>query len=365
MSSSTLPARLSAPARPSTLEGRGAVGGVDDQLGAGGRVGEGGQADARVRGRARRRTAGCPCRPARCGPGSPAGRGCRRSRRGRARARRPAIAWPTMPVPRTAMFMVVPSGGARVDRSVYRCVDASRQICLLSSAWPLPSARQRILDTAFRLFYAHGLRAVGVDTDHRRVGRRQGHLLQALPGQGRPGARLPRQGRRDLEPAAARGGRGRRPGPARTSWSGCSTRSASACRRDGYHGCAFINAAAEATPGTPVHDRTVAHKRDVLAWVRGLAAEAGAADPGRAGPLADPAARRRAGQRGARRRPGLRRPRPRLRRAPGRGRPTVTGRPRRGQPAGGWSWPDSSAASACSLVACTAPSACSGGPYTV
>ena len=27
-----------------------------------------------------------------------------------------------------------------------------------------PSARQRILDTAFRLFYARGLRAVGVDT---------------------------------------------------------------------------------------------------------------------------------------------------------------------------------------------------------
>jgi hypothetical protein len=28
-----------------------------------------------------------------------------------------------------------------------------------------------------------------------------------------------------------------------------------------------------------VHDRTVAHKREVLAWVRRLAAEAGAADP--------------------------------------------------------------------------------------
>ena len=53
----------------------------------------------------------------------------------------------------------------------------------------------------------------------------------------------------------------------------------SACRRDGYRGCAFINAAAEAVPGTPVHDRTVAHKREVLAWVQGLAAEAGARDP--------------------------------------------------------------------------------------
>ena len=52
-----------------------------------------------------------------------------------------------------------------------------------------------------------------------------------------------------------------------------------ACRRDGYRGCAFINAAAESTPGTPVHERTIAHKREVLSWVRDLAEQAGAADP--------------------------------------------------------------------------------------
>jgi AcrR family transcriptional regulator len=53
----------------------------------------------------------------------------------------------------------------------------------------------------------------------------------------------------------------------------------SACRREGYRGCAFINAAAESQPGTPVHERTVAHKAAVLAWVRGLAEQAGARDP--------------------------------------------------------------------------------------
>jgi hypothetical protein len=53
----------------------------------------------------------------------------------------------------------------------------------------------------------------------------------------------------------------------------------SACRRDGYRGCAFINAAAESQPGTPVHERTVAHKASVLAWVRDLAEQAGASDP--------------------------------------------------------------------------------------
>jgi AcrR family transcriptional regulator len=52
-----------------------------------------------------------------------------------------------------------------------------------------------------------------------------------------------------------------------------------ACRREGYRGCAFINAAAESQPGTAVHDRTVAHKTAVLSWVRGLAEQAGACNP--------------------------------------------------------------------------------------
>jgi hypothetical protein len=52
-----------------------------------------------------------------------------------------------------------------------------------------------------------------------------------------------------------------------------------ACRRDGYHGCAFINTAAEVPPGSPVHARTVAHKQAVRDWVRDLAAQAGAPDP--------------------------------------------------------------------------------------
>jgi AcrR family transcriptional regulator len=53
----------------------------------------------------------------------------------------------------------------------------------------------------------------------------------------------------------------------------------SACRREDYRGCAFINAAAEAEPGSAVHARTVAHKRAVQDWVRDLAARAGASNP--------------------------------------------------------------------------------------
>lgn len=53
----------------------------------------------------------------------------------------------------------------------------------------------------------------------------------------------------------------------------------SACRRDGYHGCAFINTAAESPAGSDVHARTVEHKRVIRAWVTDLARRAGARDP--------------------------------------------------------------------------------------
>ena len=54
---------------------------------------------------------------------------------------------------------------------------------------------------------------------------------------------------------------------------------ASACRRDGYHGCAFINAAAESVPGSAIHARTIAHKEAVRTWVGELATAAGADEP--------------------------------------------------------------------------------------
>src|SRR5581483_7734271 len=52
-----------------------------------------------------------------------------------------------------------------------------------------------------------------------------------------------------------------------------------ACTRDGFRGCAFLNTAAEAPPGTPVHDATVAHKAAVRDWVTALARRAAATDP--------------------------------------------------------------------------------------
>jgi AcrR family transcriptional regulator len=140
------------------------------------------------------------------------------------------------------------------------------------------SARDKILDTAFRLFYAHGPRGAGIDTVVAESGVAKTTLYKYFPrkddlvlayldkvdqiwfGQLRAAARAagddPRDQMVNLFDALA-----------------------SACRRDGYHGCAFINTAAESETGSDVHARTVEHKTVVRAWVTDLARRAGAADP--------------------------------------------------------------------------------------
>lgn len=140
------------------------------------------------------------------------------------------------------------------------------------------AARDRILETAFRLFYAHGLRAVGVDRIIAESGVAKATFYKHFPA--KDDLVLAYLDRVDgvwtgqLKAAAAAAG----PAPA-NQLVGLFDALTSACRRDGYRGCAFINAAAESVPGTPVHDRTVAHKAAVLAWVRDLASEARASDP--------------------------------------------------------------------------------------
>ncbi|WP_422733967.1 TetR/AcrR family transcriptional regulator [Micromonospora sp. WMMD558] len=145
---------------------------------------------------------------------------------------------------------------------------------------PPQPARERILDTAFRLFYAHGPRGVGVDTVIAESGVAKATLYKHFPrkddlvlayldkvdqtwfGQLRAAARAAGDDPRD-------------------QMVGMFDALASACRRQGYHGCAFINTAAESAAGSDVHARTVEHKRVVLVWVTDLARRAGAADPAR------------------------------------------------------------------------------------
>lgn len=141
-------------------------------------------------------------------------------------------------------------------------------------------ARERILNTAFRLFYAHGPRGVGIDTVIAESGVAKATLYKHFPrkddlvlayldkvdqgwfGQLRAAARAAGDAPRD-------------------QLVGMFDALGNAARRDGFHGCAFINAAAESSCGSDVHARTVEHKNVVRAWVADLARRAGAPDPDR------------------------------------------------------------------------------------
>src|SRR5690349_2123819 len=139
-------------------------------------------------------------------------------------------------------------------------------------------ARERILETAFRLFYAHGIRAVGVDRIIAESGVAKATFYKHFPA--KDDLVLAYLDKVDgiwsgqLHAAAEAAG----PAPA-DELVGLFDALGTACRREGYRGCAFINAAAEAVPGSPVHERTVAQKAAVLDWVTSLAADAGAPDP--------------------------------------------------------------------------------------
>ena len=138
-------------------------------------------------------------------------------------------------------------------------------------------ARERILDTAFRLFYARGPRGVGVDTViaeskvakatlYKHFPRKDDLVLAYLD-------RVDQTWFGQLRAAARDAG-----DDPRAQLVGLFDALAGACRREGYHGCAFINTAAESDPGSDVHARTVEHKRVVRAWVTDLARRAGATD---------------------------------------------------------------------------------------
>jgi AcrR family transcriptional regulator len=141
------------------------------------------------------------------------------------------------------------------------------------------AARERILDTAFSLFYARGIRGVGVDLIIAESGVAKATFYKHFPSKDDLVVayldKVDGIWSGQLKDAAKAAG----PDPA-NQLVGMFDALANACRRPGYRGCAFINAAAESQPGSPVHDRTVAHKTAVLTWVRDLADQADMGDPG-------------------------------------------------------------------------------------
>ena len=141
-----------------------------------------------------------------------------------------------------------------------------------------PAARDRILAAAAELFSRHGVRGVGVDTVIARSGVAKATLYHHFASKDELVlaylAGADRAWRDKLTGAARRAG----DAPER-QLVGAFDALREACGRDGYRGCAFINTAAESTPGSPVHAATVAHKQAVRDWFADLAGRAGLADP--------------------------------------------------------------------------------------
>ncbi|MFK5647998.1 TetR/AcrR family transcriptional regulator [Ornithinimicrobium sp. LYQ121] len=141
------------------------------------------------------------------------------------------------------------------------------------------AARERILDQAIALFYARGIRGVGVNLIIAESGVAKATFYKHFPSKDDLVVayldKVDDVWTGQLREAAEAAG----PDPA-DQLVGMFDALSNACRREGFRGCAFINTAAESQPTTPVHARTVAHKTAVLAWVRGLAEQAGARNPG-------------------------------------------------------------------------------------
>jgi AcrR family transcriptional regulator len=148
---------------------------------------------------------------------------------------------------------------------------------MVSTDGPRQPARERILNTAFRLFYAHGPRGVGVDTVIAESGVAKATLYRHFPRKDDLVlAYLDTVDRAWLGQLRAAAEAGDQP---RDQLIGVFDALRSACRSERYHGCAFLNTAAEFDAGTAVHARTVEHKNAVRAWLADLARQAGAADP--------------------------------------------------------------------------------------
>ncbi|MFD9002637.1 TetR/AcrR family transcriptional regulator [Streptomyces sp. NPDC059582] len=139
-------------------------------------------------------------------------------------------------------------------------------------------ARERILTTAGDLFSAHGLRGVGVDRIIAESGVAKATLYAHFPSKDELAAAYLRRTddswRGKLRGAALAAG-----DDPREQLVGMFDAVAASYARHGFHGCPFINAAAESEPDSAPYAVTVEHKRAVRRWVRSLAEAAGAPDP--------------------------------------------------------------------------------------
>lgn len=142
-------------------------------------------------------------------------------------------------------------------------------------------AARRVFETADRVFYERGIRAVGVDALAAESGVGKMTLYRHFPSKDDlVVAYLEDRDRRFWEWFDSAAGRGEGD-PAGQLWAVFDSLP-ELLSRAGYRGCPFLNAATEfPEPGHPARRVAVAHKRAVRERLRSLAEGAGAEDPGR------------------------------------------------------------------------------------
>jgi AcrR family transcriptional regulator len=140
-----------------------------------------------------------------------------------------------------------------------------------------PSARERLLAAANELFYEEGVHTVGIDRIIARAGVAKASLYATFGSKDEliraylEGRHAARRARMDRHLAAY-------PTP-REKLLGVFDLLGDSFADPGFHGCAFINASAEAAPGSATEEATGAYRGWVRSLFAGLARDAGATDP--------------------------------------------------------------------------------------
>jgi AcrR family transcriptional regulator len=143
-------------------------------------------------------------------------------------------------------------------------------------------ARSRLLGTASRIFYAEGLHSVGVDRIITEAGTTRATFYRHFPGKEDLVVAYLEAADRVLRErfAGARAGTG----SAEDALRAIAVDIAADIRREGFRGCAFLNAAAEyPDPAHPVRRRIAEHRDWFLEGVTDLLGQFGHGDGGPAG----------------------------------------------------------------------------------
>jgi AcrR family transcriptional regulator len=130
---------------------------------------------------------------------------------------------------------------------------------------------ERILATTDRLFYGHGIRAVGVDTVAAEIGISKRTLYNYFPSKAALIAAYLARRLKPIKPSDL---------PPAEQILADFDRLERVCASDGFRGCPFVNAVAElGEPKHPANQIAIAFKEQRRLWFRDLLTRAGVAHP--------------------------------------------------------------------------------------